>query len=265
MPELPEVETFRRQIEKAIKGKTVKDIDVRPDSIVFGGQSPAKVKKVFLGQEIRECKRKGKYIWLELDQKPWPVFHLGMKGFYVITKDKPDLKQKSVKLVLEMDDGTFFIFKDPRRFGRVFLMDDPLTRKPLGYLGPDVFNELPTAKELQELIGHRKAPIKSALLDQETLAGIGNWMADEILFQSGIAPARPCKDLTPAEIKKLHSKIRAVTNLSVKAGADDSLYPASWIFHHRWGKKAGKVSTGDKIRHSTVGGRSTAWVPSKQK
>ncbi len=265
MPELPEVESFRRQIEEAIRGKTVKDVEVRPDSIVFCGESPAKVKKVFLGQKVKECKRKGKYLWLELDQKPWPVFHLGMKGFYVIAKEKPLPSAKSVKLVLEMNDGTFFVFKDPRRFGRVFLMDDPLAEKPIGYLGADVHTELPSVQELKELIGHKKAPIKSALLNQETLAGIGNWMADEILFQSGIDPHRRCCDLTPIEIKRIHSKIRSVTTLSVDAGADDSRYPASWIFHHRWGKKAGKISTGEKIKHSVVGGRTTAWVPAKQK
>ncbi len=202
MPELPEVETFRRKIEKAIRGKTVKDVEVRPDSIVFCGQTPTKIKRVFLGQKIKKCKRKGKYIWLELDQKPWPVFHLGMKGFYVISKEKPAPAAKSVKLVLEMNDGTFFVFKDPRRFGRVFLIDDPLAHKPLGYLGADVYTDLPSVKELEQLIGKKKAPIKSALLNQETLAGIGNWMADEILFQSGIDPHRKCCDLRPSELKK---------------------------------------------------------------
>lgn len=193
------------------------------------------------------------------------MFHLGMKGSYILSKDRPDTSSKSIKLVIQMNDGTFFIFKDPRRFARMFLMSDPSAPKPLGYLGPDVLTELPSPKELEALLATRKAPIKSLLMNQALLAGIGNWMADEILFQSGIAPHRKANELTASEIKKIHGKIKSVTELSVKSGADDSRYPDSWIFHHRWGKKAGKVSTGDKIKHSIVGGRSTAWVPTKQK
>lgn len=206
MPELPEVETFRRQIETAVQNKTVTDVDVRPDSIVFCGKSPAIVKKVFLGMKIKKCLRQGKYIWLELSQKPWPVFHLGMKGSYILSKSLPETTSKSIKLVLQMHDGTFFIFKDPRRFARKFLMDNPLASKPLGYLGPDVLTELPSPHQLRALLGSRKAPIKSLLMNQALLAGIGDWIADEILFQSGINSHRKAYELKKAEIKKIHSK-----------------------------------------------------------
>lgn len=263
MPELPEVETFRKKLEASLKGKTIKDVQVHPDKIVFAGKSPATIKKAFLGSKIKKCCRRGKYIWFEMNHQPWPVFHLGMSGSYLIADEIPK-KAKSIKLVLEMQDGTLMIFKDPRRFGRIFILEEPLDKNPLSHLGPDVLNELPSAKEIQELLSSRKAPIKALLLDQSLLSGIGNWMADEILFQSGIRPDKPAKDLSPREYKRLHSKISSVTKFAVKSNSDYDKYPKTWLFHHRWGKKAGKISTGDTIKHSVVGGRSTAWVPSRQ-
>lgn len=264
MPELPEVETFRRKIEKAIKGKTIKDVHVHPDKLIFAGKSPSFIKSIFLGAKVKGCHRKGKYIWFQMTHKIEPVFHLGMTGSYIISDELPDKNMKSVKLTLEMSDGTYLTFKDPRRFGRIFLLEDPAHHRPLSHLGPDVLNELPSTNLLKEMIQKKKAPIKAVLLDQSVLSGIGNWMADEILFQSHIDPHRQANELSPMEIKKLHQKIQAVTKLSVRVGADDDKYPKSWLFHHRWGKKAGSISSGEKIKHDTVAGRSTAWVPSVQ-
>lgn len=89
-------------------------------------------------------------------------------------------------------------------------------------------------------------------------------MADEILFQAGIKPMRPANEIKKTEYKKLRDKIKSVTALAVKESADSEHYPESWLFHHRWGRKKGKTSKGDEIKHTVVGGRSTAWVPAKQ-
>lgn len=264
MPELPEVETYRRQLEKKLRNKKITAVTASPDKIVFGITSTPQIKKAFLGRRIKKFGRKGKYLWMELDRNPWPVFHLGMTGSYLILDKMPE-KAKSIKLILEFEDGSIFVFKDPRRFGRVFILKDALESPPLSHLGPDALNETPSQKSLKEIFEKRTAPIKSLLLDQSLISGIGNWMADEILFQSGIAPQREAGTLTSREITKLRQKIISVTNYSVAHGADSDLYPKSWLFHHRWGKKSGHVSTGESIRHSVVGGRSTAWVPELQK
>lgn len=264
MPELPEVETYRRQIDKAIKNKTITNVIVHPDKIIFDGRSSPFIKKSFEGATVKKILRKGKYIWFEMTTHPWPVFHLGMTGNYEISDELPTTKTKSVKLVLEFSDGTFLIFRDPRRFGRIFLLEDPIHEKPLSNLGPDILNELPSPTELMNLLAERKAPIKALLLDQSIVSGIGNWVADEVLFQSGIAPHRPANEITKAEYKKLHDKIASVAKLAVKNGADDEKYPKQWLFHHRWGKKMASISTGHEIKHSTVGGRTTAWVPEIQ-
>src|SRR5688500_14194038 len=121
MPELPEVETYRRQLERKLKNRKITGVTTAPDKIIFGISSPAMLKKAFLGRKIKKCGRKGKYLWMELDKNPWPVFHLGMTGSYMILDEMPE-KAKSIKLILEFEDGTIFVFKDPRRFGRMFLL-----------------------------------------------------------------------------------------------------------------------------------------------
>jgi formamidopyrimidine-DNA glycosylase len=265
MPELVEVEVFKRKIERSVRGKTITEVTVVPDDIVFRKKSPSSVKKTLLGARVKGCYRKGKYIWFELDRTPCPVFHLGMTGSYIVTEGPLDKNLKSVKLVLEMNDGTKLVFRDPRRFGRIFLVDDPLFSPPLSRLGPDVMNELPSVGELFELFQRRKAPIKGVLLDQSALSGIGNWMADEILFQSRIAPMRPAQKILLSEVKALRSKINQVVKLSVNVSADYDRYPKTWLFHHRWGRKVGKIKSGEKIKHNVVAGRATAWVPRLQK
>lgn len=263
MPELPEVETYRRLLEKKLRNKKITDVSVTPDRILFGLTSPAQIRRAFLGSRIKKCGRKGKYLWMELGKKPWPVFHLGMSGSFIVSQEIPP-EAKSIKLILEFEDGTVFAFKDPRRFGRMYLLKEALNSPPLSKLGPDVLNEMPSQKDIEEIFTNRTAPIKSLLMDQSLLSGIGNWMADEILFQARIAPKRKAGSLTKSELTLLRKKIISVTKLAVSKGADSDLYPTSWLFHHRWGKKAGHVSTGEVIRHTEVGGRTTAWVPDLQ-
>jgi formamidopyrimidine-DNA glycosylase len=263
MPELPEVESYRRQIEKKFKNKKITGVTASPDKVIFGLSTTAQIKKAFLGHKIKKAGRKGKYLWLELDQKPWPVFHLGMTGTYIIADKVPE-KAKSIKLILEFEDGSVFVFKDPRRFGRMFLVKDLRSSYPIAGLGPDAFDEPPSLKYLKEIFTGRTAPIKALLMDQSLISGIGNYMADEILFQARVDPRRRAGTLSSQELSRIRSKMISVSKIAVKAGADSGKFPKNWLFHHRWGKKAGHVSSGETIRHTEVGGRTTAWVPELQ-
>jgi formamidopyrimidine-DNA glycosylase len=265
MPELPEVESFRRKMEKGLKNKKIEDVYSNPDAIVFAKKSAAFVKNALLGATVKGSGRKGKYFWLKLNQKPWPLFHLGMTGSILITDELPDKKQKSIKLILEMNDGTFMVFKDPRRFGRILFLEDPMHSKPVSQLGFDVQDELPSAKELYEMLQKRRAPIKAVLLDQSVFAGVGNWMADEILFQAKLLPQRLAQDLSKAEVALLRSKTASIVKRAVILKAADKEYPQTWLFQHRWGRKNYNTFDGDRISHGTVAGRSTAWVESIQK
>ena len=119
------------------------------------------------------------------------------------------------------------------------------------------------------MLRERKAPIKAVLLDQSFAAGIGNWIADEVLYQAGIAPKRPASTLSREEARRLRGKIRGVIGRAVGAGSDSDRFPRWWLFHRRWGhRRGGPPATtvrGEHIRHETVAGRTTAWVPSAQR
>jgi len=285
MPELPEVETVRKRMEKALQGKKITAVHAdEADRFLFAHAPLAKVRKALLGTRVKGSGRKGKYFWLQLDEKKFILFHLGMTGNVVIrSADKSSERAWGgvrlwsgseeggernwfARLVLTAADGTEVALTDPRRFGRLWITDAPLLHPRVKKLGFDPLQSFPSAKELVLLLKKRKAPVKAVLLDQKLFAGVGNWIADEILFQARIAPARPACSLSSAEVARLRTRTVGIMEKAVAVEADYGKFPANWLFHHRWGKdENARTSTKRKIRHDEFGGRTTAWVPALQK
>ena len=265
MPELPEVEAARKIVLRRLKGRRIVEATCRPDPIVLSGVSARQVDRALLGAVIVNAGRFGKHLWFELDRAPWPVFHFGMTGgfhYYRASSDRP----RFLRLELILDDHRRFAFTDARRFGRIRLAHDPRNEPPLLGLGHDPSFGLPAALQLAKEIGSRKAPIKAVLLDQSTFAGVGNWIADEVLFQAAIRPQRMARDLSFAEVSRLRTTLLRVIRHAVAVDADSDRFPRAWLFHHRWGRvKGSKTAGGGTIVHDTVGGRTTAWVPSRQR
>jgi formamidopyrimidine-DNA glycosylase len=171
-----------------------------------------------------------------------------------------------VRLLIEGENGAELALTDPRRFGRMWLADAPLLHPRIKKLGFDPLQKFPTAKELALILRKRRAPIKAVLLDQSLFAGVGNWIADEVLFQARLSPHRLAASLTGPEVARLRAKTIAIIKKAVAVHADYDRFPRTWLFHHRWGKKADAEAYGKKkIRHDEVGGRTTAWVPELQK
>lgn len=288
MPELAEVETVRRQIDKHLKGRKVTEvIGDDSDRYLFAHAKLSDVKKALKGAKIRGTGRKGKYFWIELDRKPWPVFHLGMSGNVAILDPKAksgghqkiwggaklwsesnkDYRERlsHARLVLELDKGFELAYLDPRRFGRMWLVDNPEESAPISKLGFDPLIDFPSVKILGEKLKRRRKAIKSVLLDQGLFAGIGNWLADEILYQARLSPHHLAADLTATQVKALHKQTLAVVKKAVATNADYEQFPKTWLFHERWGKsKKAKTSRG-KIKHEDIGGRTSAWVPGWQR
>ena len=278
MPELPEVEAARGLVMRTARGRRIVRVVAADDPIVFEGVPAATFRKALVGRRILAAHRHGKHLWLELDGRPWPCLHFGMSGG-LHAPDRTSVKLKSstttggtgwpprfMKLRLVLDDGGELVYADARRLGRVRLRHDPAAEPPISLLGFDALVALPTAKEMADVLATRSSPIKAVLLDQSFSAGVGNWIADEVLFQARIAPARPARSLSLAEVRKLRAAIRLVVGTAVRVGADGDRFPRSWLFHVRWGKTLGAVtSRGESIRHDTIGGRTTAWVPKLQK
>jgi len=279
VPELPEVERGRRILDRVAVGRRITKVIVARDPIMFDGRSPAAIRKALLGARVVAAHRRGKHLWLELDRRPWPTFHFGMTGGFhtpaqrstkLVSHGKIDPKAswppRFTKIHLYFNDGGELVMSDARRFGRIRLANDPLTESPISDLGFDPLLDLPTPRAFIELVRRRNAPMKAVLLDQGFAAGVGNWIADEVLYQTKISPRRPGSSLSESEAKAVRVAIRKIITTAVDADCVHDRFPRGWLFHHRWGKNAeAMTSRGEKIVHETIGGRTTAWVPEVQR
>jgi formamidopyrimidine-DNA glycosylase len=277
MPELPEVEVARRIARRVAVGRVITRVRCADDSIVFDGVTPMKVRHLLRDRCVRAVRRHGKHLWFELDRRPWPIFHFGMTGSFhtpaargvklVCSGDvSPTWPPRFAKLHLTFDDGGELVLADPRRLGRVRFRHDPPGEPPIVLLGFDALRDVPSLSRFRQIVGARSAPLKALLLDQSFAAGVGNWIADEVLYQAGLDPRRPANSLSSAEAARLRARLRSVVAWSVRVQSDSARFPRTWLFHYRWGKRAGgRTGRGEPIRHLTLGGRTTAWVPAVQK
>ena len=264
MPELPEAESARRLLQRLLKGRRISSAAARPDAIVFAGTPGARVAAALRGRTVRAAHRKGKHMWLELDRRPWPAFHFGMSGWFEVYRE-PSERPAYWKLELAAG-GRLIAFCDIRRFGRVRLQHDPAGEPPISELGFDPLEGLPPVPELARHLARRSAPIKAVLLDQSLFAGVGNWIADEVLFQAGINPHRLARDLGREEVARLRRVMHAIIQHAVRSDGDSSRFPKSWLFHQRWEIRGDlRTSRGESIVRETIGGRTAAWVPTRQR
>ncbi|CAK9324545.1 unnamed protein product [Citrullus colocynthis] len=277
MPELPEVEAARRAIEEHCVGKVIKKAVIADDTKVIDGVSPSDFEASLLGKTILSAHRKGKHLWLRLDSPPFPAFHFGMAGAIYIkgvavtnykrsmVNDDDEWPSKYSKFFVELDDGVDLSFTDKRRFAKVSLLNDPASVPPISKLGPDALLEPMALDEFIESMGKKKLPIKTLLLDQSYISGIGNWVADEVLYQARIHPNQSAATLSKESCAALHKSIQEVIEKALEVGADSSRFPNNWLFHSRE-KKPGKAFVdGKEIHFITTGGRTSAFVPELQK
>jgi formamidopyrimidine-DNA glycosylase len=265
MPELPEVESQRRRVQRWLKGRRLATVSVSDDPVVFAGLSPRSVVAALRGRRVRAVRRRGKHLWIELDRRPWPAFHFGMTGWFSFYRSEA-ARPRFWKIELVTQDGRRLAYTDPRRFGRIRLQQDPPREPPIALLGFDPLEGLPPAGDLAGHLARRKAPLKAVLLDQSLFAGVGNWVADEVLYQARLSPRRPARSLSPVEVRRLRATLHDVVGRAVQVDADSDRFPASWLFHTRWGRRAGATTArAEAIVHETIGGRTTAWVPTRQR
>ena len=218
MPELPEVETIRRGLEKELMNAVISDFEVRDQRLL----SPKRVKAwkpQLAGQSLKHFHRQGKYLELGLANGQRFFVHLRMTGQLLIHQpaDAPPVLWR-MKLTFSQGDALYFV--DQRRFGEIWLLapEDPgPSRQPLG---PDALDlSLDTFKKQA---ASKKGPIQSVLLDQSVLAGVGNIYAQEALFSSGIRPSRRADRLTQAETQALHVALQATLHAAIHSRGSSS-------------------------------------------
>jgi formamidopyrimidine-DNA glycosylase len=223
MPELPEVETIRRDLLPLLQGRAFTEVWVSPEAPRLVQVPPlADFARLLPSRRVEDISRRGKFLAFHLSGGLYLVVHLRMTGALLHRQaDAPP--DRYVRAVLSLDDGSELRFSDLRKFGALWLVPDLST--VLGRLGPEPLGGGLTPSLLRELTARRRAPIKSLLLNQRALAGLGNIYADEALFAAGLHPQRPAGSLSNSEVQRLHGAIRKVlTEALANRGASFSDY-----------------------------------------
>ncbi|MBP7722667.1 MAG: bifunctional DNA-formamidopyrimidine glycosylase/DNA-(apurinic or apyrimidinic site) lyase [Alphaproteobacteria bacterium] len=280
MPELPEVETVRRGLEPALLGRRIKDVILRrPD---LRGAFPKNFRQEISGQKVMKLERRGKYILAVLENGEGFGLHLGMSGRIKIQAPSRDQDfGLHDHVIFVMEDDVKIIFNDPRRFGQLFKIGPHWdSEKPFAKMGPEPLDENFLKTGFGVKLKNKKAPIKTALLDQNIVAGVGNIYACEALFEAGISPLKKAGAVSSAQIEKLVRAIQSVLNKAIKAGGSTlrdhrKTNGEMGYFQHHFSvyDREGKACPGcgcniaktGGIRRIAQAGRSTFYCPRKQK
>ena len=248
MPELPEVERARALIESHAVSRTIASVD-DSDTWVCRPHAPGEIADALTGATLVSAHRRGKAMWVEMEDGPPLGLHLGMTGRIAIDED--GVHPRWDRFVLHFEDGGTLALRDRRRLGRVVLDPD------LSRLGPDAAEA--TRREFRERVGRGSAPIKARIMDQGTIAGVGNLLADEALWRAGLSPLREARSLSEAELDDLRRALRAATRRAIRLGG---VHTGELMPHRVRG--GARPRCGTPLERATVGGRTTFWCPRDQ-
>lgn len=227
MPELPEVETVRRAIRPEVVGKRVEGARIGHPRTARRHARPADVEDRLVGRRVLGTDRIGKFLLLRLDTDLTWVIHLGMSGRIQLVR-RGDPMERHTHFWADMASGLAVRMIDPRTFGFVAVFTpEEMAASSLAGLGPDAWNDLPGAPWLRQRMRSRSVAVKSLLLDQRFVAGLGNIYADEVLHRAGIDPARAAGSLSRPEVEALRSQVRPVLGEGIRRGGtslDDLAY-----------------------------------------
>jgi len=280
MPELPEVETIRIGLQRKIKNKQIKDVVINVDKIVKKpslGEFITKIK----GKKIKEVDRRGKYIIIHLDSKDKLIVHLGMTGLLIYPYDnkitEKEINPKHNHLIFTFTDDTQLVFNDVRRFGKIFLVSNIDEVESITRLGVEPLEDYFTEEVFIQVLNKKKnSKIKSFLMKQEFIAGLGNIYANEVLYRANIHPLRLISSLNKKEVRNLYQQIKLVLSEAVKFRGSTVADEAYRDTNGEKGKFVKKlqvyarkgepcIKCGNIIEVIRIEGRSTFFCPQCQK
>lgn len=264
MPELAEVDYFRRRWDVAL-GERIVRVFLREGSRPFRGTDASAIKKSLTGKSLTSSSAAGKQMLFRFGRDAWLGLHLGMSGELSVHPAAFEAGAHD-KLVLYTRKHAL-IYNDPRMFGRVQFWVG--AKEPAWWtsIAPALTSRGFTEKGIAAFLHRRsRTAIKPVLLMQERFPGIGNWMADEILWRAALHPKRLAGSLAPAEVRSLWRECRWVARNALRIiGKEHRKLPASWLFPHRWQNGGRCPRTGVLLKREQIGGRTTCWSPARQK
>lgn len=277
MPELPEVEVVRRDLEREVVGRKIKSTEVNGMRTIRRYRQRKQFTSALDGRKIIGVDRRGKYLLLRLDGGGVLIVHLGMSGQLLRAKTSRDPLPKHTHVIITFTQGGQLRFVDPRTFGEMFVteMDELDAVDELSHLGIDPLETAMSWEYFGELVSARHAKLKTALMDQKFLAGIGNIYSDEILWGAGLRWDRMSDSLTPEEVRRLYRSVVETLQEAVKyrgSSLADEQYvdlfgeKGGYQEHHAVYAREGEMCP--RCRHpivrERVGGRSTFYCQACQ-
>jgi formamidopyrimidine-DNA glycosylase len=276
MPELPEVETVRRDLERLVVGRSIVACRVEPGAErLVQLVAPAEFCRQLSGRSIAGLRRRGKYLIADLDDGRAWVIHRRMSG-NILYREASAPPDDYTRAVFALDDGHELRWTDLRKFGTMWVVED--ATMVMEALGPEPLEAEFTPEVLRQRAGKRAAPIKSVLLDQSVLAGMGNLYADEALHRAKIHPLRPANRLTRADFDRLHAGIVAALRMGLEARGSSlgttlrdhvnvdgapGRNQETVVAYGREGEPC--YTCGSLMRRIKVGGRSSVFCPTCQR
>ncbi len=268
MPELPEVETIARALKPLLVGQTISRVEVRwPRSIEM--PSADEFERALVGRTVKDASRRGKFVVFSMAPCGALLVHLRMTGQLLLDQPgRPVAPDKHTHVLIHFASGATLRFRDTRKFGRMYLVDDP--QQVVGNLGPEPLAEELTPQCFAETLARRHRQIKPLLLDQRILAGVGNIYADEALWEAGIHPLRQAHQLTPQQAHRLWAALRHVlvsaiehrgTSLRDYRDPEDRPGEHQWSLAMRGAKGQPCRRCGHPIERIVVGQRGTYYCP----
>lgn len=269
MPELPEVETIRRDLTRDIKGKKIKDALILNAKVVKE-PAPSEFKRRIRGAVFEDFFRRAKVLACKLSNGSYLVVHLRMTGQLVYSAEK----EEKARVIFVLSNGKYLNFCDLRLFAELRLVKDWQKLKFVQELGPEPLEKAFSAQRFKKMLTGKKTRIKPLLMDQTFIAGIGNLYAQEVLFLAGISPLRPANRLKPAEIRKLHQAIQKVLRQAIEyrgssvdnyvnGRGEQGKFHLRLKVYGREGQPCPRCKS--KIRKISLGGRGTCFCPQCQK
>ncbi len=253
MPELPDVETFKHYLDATSLHQRITGVEVH-DAYVLKGVSARELARRVKGHRFESSRRHGKHLFVRADRDLWLRLHFGMTGSLRYFKHE-EQAPRHTRVLFVFANAHSLAFEDQRKFGEIGLIEDVNEFLEKRALGPDALDI--TLSQFREILGKHRGAVKTILLNQKLIAGIGNIYADEILFRARIHPATQVSTLKEKAVTKLLRATRNILEKAIEAKADMDRMPKSWLLPHR-GKGGKCPRCGRELKSATIGGR-TAW------
>jgi formamidopyrimidine-DNA glycosylase len=260
LPELPDVETLRRYFSRNALGERIAAIEVRAPSLLEA-ISPRALRERIEGRRFTAARRHGKYLFAAVQGGGALVLHFGMTGWLYYLRSR-EQEPRFTRLLIRFARDARLAYDNMRMFGLIGWADDVAAYVRARGLGPDALKV--SASLFRGLLRGRRGGLKALLMDQRTLAGIGNLYADEILFQAGLHPAGAVERLRPAQVSRLYRSLLQVLRIAVKARADATRMPRRFLLRTR-GPKGRCPRCGRVLERATIAGRTTYYCKRDQR